>query len=205
MAIDYWAKGLIVGFAIAVPVGPIGMLCIRRTLNAGRASGLITGIGAATADAIYGGIGGFGLHVFAATLVSQQAWLRLFGGVFLLCLGVRTFMTPQREQASSTNGKGLVATYVSTFVLTLTNPMTIFSFAAVFAALGIGSEGLNYLCAALLVFGVFCGSALWWLLLSGGVAVLRSKFDRGGLRWANRISGVIIIIFGLVALLSTKI
>ena len=202
MDITFLLRGLAIGFSIAAPVGPIGVLCIRRTLDKGRASGLVSGLGAATADAIYGCIAGFGLVFISNFLVSQQVWLRLIGGVFLCYLGLKTLLAKPGEQAALGKRNGLVYSYASTFFLTLTNPMTIISFAAIFAGLGLTSTGGNYVSAGVLVLGVFIGSALWWLILSSGVGVLRVKFNPHGLQWVNRISGVIITGFGLFALLS---
>jgi threonine/homoserine/homoserine lactone efflux protein len=195
-------RGLIIGFSIAAPVGPIGVLCIRRTLTEGRASGLVSGLGAATADAIYGCIAGFSLTFISGILISQQVWLRVVGGAFLCYLGLKTFLSRPAEQAALATGNGLVGAYASTFFLTLTNPMTILSFAAIFAGLGVASTGGNYVSAGLLVLGVFSGSALWWVLLSGGIGVFRAKLYPHGLQWVNRISGIIITAFGLLALLS---
>jgi len=202
MDIAFLLRGLAIGFSIAAPVGPIGVLCIRRTLAAGRAWGLVSGLGAATADAIYGCIAGFGLTFISNFLVSQQVWLRLIGGVFLCYLGLKTLLAKPAEQAALAKGNGLVGSYASTFFLTLTNPMTIISFAAIFAGLGLASTSEKYVSAGVLVLGVFIGSALWWLILSGGVGVFRDKFNPQGLQWVNRISGAIITGFGLFALLS---
>jgi threonine/homoserine/homoserine lactone efflux protein len=204
MEVGFFLRGLIIGFSIAAPVGPIGLLCIRRTLAEGRASGLVSGLGAATADAIYGCIAAFGLTFISSILFSQQLWLRLIGGAFLCYLGLKTFLSRPAKQAASAQGDGLVGAYGSTFFLTLTNPMTILSFAAIFAGLGVASASGNYLSAGFLVSGVFIGSALWWLILSSGVGVFRAKFNPNRLRWVNRISGVIITGFGLLALLSLR-
>jgi threonine/homoserine/homoserine lactone efflux protein len=124
--------------------------------------------------------------------------------VFLCYLGLKTFLARPAEEAASAEGRGLIGAYVSTFFLTLTNPMTILSFAVIFAGLGLGSASGNYISAGLLVSGVFIGSALWWLMLSGGVGLLRTRFNLQGLRWVNRISGIIITGFGLIALLSVR-
>jgi len=204
MEINFLLRGLIIGFSIAAPVGPIGVLCISRTLAEGRASGLVSGLGAATADAVYGCIAGFGLTFISSTLVSQQAWLRLIGGLFLCYLGLKTFLARPAEQATSAKGKGLVGAYASTFFLTLTNPMTILAFAAIFAGLGLANASGSYVSAGVMVLGVFIGSALWWLILSGGVGVFRTKFNPHRLRWVNRISGMMIAGFGLLALLSLR-
>ncbi|KPV49133.1 lysine transporter LysE [Kouleothrix aurantiaca] len=195
-------KGLLIGFSIAAPVGPIGALCIRRTLANGRAAGLVSGLGAATADAIYGCIAGFGLTFISSLLISQQLWLKLIGGAFLCYLGVRTLLARPSAQAANASGAGLLGAYASTFFLTLTNPTTILSFLAVFAGLGLASAAGSYGAAGLLVLGVFIGSALWWLLLSGGVGLLRARVTPATLVWVNRVSGIIILLFGVGALAS---
>jgi threonine/homoserine/homoserine lactone efflux protein len=204
MDLSFLLRGLLIGFSIAAPVGPIGVLCIRRTLAAGRAVGLVSGLGAATADAIYGCIAGFGLTFISNFLIGQQVWLRLLGGGFLCYLGLRTFLSRPAEQAASAPGKGLVGAYASTFFLTVTNPMTILSFAAIFAGLGAGGASGNYVSATVLVVGVFIGSALWWFLLSGGVSLFRRRLNSHALRWVNIISGLIIMGFGLIALFSLR-
>lgn len=178
------------------------MLCIRRTLAEGRASGFASGLGAATADAIYGFIAGFGLTFISNLLVSQKHWFSLVGGAFLLYLGYKTFIAEPSDKAAKVSGTGLLRAYLSTFGLTLTNPMTILSFIAIFAGLGLATAVENYGAASLFVFGVFCGSALWWLLLSTGVGLLRTRFNHTWMRWVNRISGVIILAFGLLTLWS---
>ena len=195
-------KGVLIGFSIAAPVGPIGALCIRRTLANGRAAGLVSGLGAATADAIYGCIAGFGLTFISGLLISQQLWLKLIGGAFLCYLGVRTLLARPAAQAASASGAGLLGAYASTFFLTLTNPTTILSFLAVFAGLGLASAAGSYGAAGLLVLGVFIGSALWWLLLSGGVGLLRARVTPATLVWVNRVSGIVILLFGIGALAS---
>ena len=202
MDIALFLRGLAMGFSIAAPVGPIGVLCIRRTLAEGRISGLVSGLGAATADAVYGCIAGFGLTFVSNFLVSRQMWLQIAGGLFLCFLGARTFLAKPAEQSARAGGRGLFGTYASTFFLTLTNPMTILSFAAIFAGLGLAASDGSYASAGMLVLGVFIGSALWWLLLSGGVGLFREKLGTGALLWINRFSGVIITGFGVLALMS---
>jgi threonine/homoserine/homoserine lactone efflux protein len=193
-------RGLVIGFSIAAPVGPIGVLCIRRTLADGRAFGLLSGLGAATADAIYGCIAGFGLTLVSDFLVDQQVWLRLVGGVFLLYLGVKTFLSKVAKEAAPVKGVGLAGAYASTLFLTLTNPMTILSFVGIFAGMGLAESSTRG--AALTVLGVFLGSALWWLALSGVVGLFQDRVGQGLLRWVNRISGAVIAGFGALALLS---
>jgi threonine/homoserine/homoserine lactone efflux protein len=195
-------KGIIIGFSIAAPVGPIGVLCIRRTLAQGRGAGLASGLGAASADAMYGCIAGFGLTFISGFLVGQQFWLRLIGGLFLCYLGVRTLLARPAESAAPAGNNGLLGAYFSTLFLTLTNPVTILAFAAIFAGLGIAGAVGGYGSAAILVLGVFLGSALWWLILSGGVSLLRTELTQARLSWVNRLSGLVIIGFGVAALLS---
>jgi threonine/homoserine/homoserine lactone efflux protein len=195
-------QGFIIGFSIAAPVGPIGVLCIRRTLVGGRASGIASGMGAATADAIFGSIAGFGITFLSTFMISQQNWIRLIGGLFLCYLGVKTLLSQPAEQAANADGSGLVGAYASTLVLTLTNPASIVLFAAIFAGLGIANGVGSYNAARMLVAGVFLGSAVWWNLLSVGVSLFRTRLNTTALRWVNRISGVIIGGFGLAALAS---
>ena len=193
-------EGIVIGFAIAAPVGPIGVLCIRRTLAEGRVSGLVSGLGAATADAVYGAVAALGLTFVAEFLMGGQAWLRLVGGAFLLFLGVRTFLARPAERAAPAARSGLPGAYASTFFLTLTNPTTILSFAAIFAGLGVaGAASGDVLSAMLLVLGVFLGSAAWWFVLSGATSLFRTRLSVRGLRWVNRISGTLIAAFGVLA------
>ena len=204
MGLEFLAGGLLIGFSIAAPVGPIGLLCIRRTLAEGRAVGLLSGLGAATADSLYGAVAGFGLTFVADFLAEQRVWLRLVGGLFLLYLGLRTFLAGPAERAATARGFGLLGAYASPFALTLTNPTTILSFAAIFAGLGVAGASAGYGSAGLLVFGVLLGSALWWCLLSGGVGFFRDRVTPRALRWVNRLSGAMILAFGVVALLSLR-
>ncbi|MEM1309710.1 MAG: LysE family transporter [Cyanobacteria bacterium P01_H01_bin.153] len=209
--------GVILGFSIAAPVGPIGILCIRRTLIMGQWIGLISGLGAATADGIYGCIAGFGLTAIADFLTGQSLWLRIGGGLFLCYLGITNFLSkPSTESAATTTAianahtgigkdkrdlpRSLLSAYGSTLALTLTNPATIFSFAAIFAGFGIVEPGQNFAESGTLVLGVFTGSALWWLFLSGSVSLLRTRFNATGMRWLNRLSGIILLAFGIGAI-----
>lgn len=205
MTLSFFLKGLVIGISIAAPVGPIGVLCVQRTLAAGKLHGFVSGLGAATADALYGMIAGFGLTFVTNFMTGQRMWFRLIGGTFLLYLGIRAFLSIPSDQASPAKTPGRVSSYISTFFLTLTNPMTILSFAAIFSGFGLVSSGANYMAAGILVLGVFLGSALWWLILSSITAMFREKIGHGGLRWVNRISGVIIMCFGLISILTMKL
>jgi threonine/homoserine/homoserine lactone efflux protein len=200
--------GIVLGLSIAAPVGPIGILCIRRTLTMGQWVGLVSGLGAATADGLYGCIAGFGLTAIADFLTNQSMGLRIFGGLFLCYLGITTvFSQPPAalpaaaaDTADGDASRSLLAAYGSTLALTLTNPATIFSFVAIFAGLGIVEGGQDFASSGLLVLGVFLGSALWWFFLSGAVSLLRTRFTPAAMRWLNRLSGVILLAFGITAL-----
>jgi threonine/homoserine/homoserine lactone efflux protein len=202
MEINYFLRGLLIGFSIAAPVGPIGILCIHRTLAYGRMYGFLSGLGAATADALYGCIAAFGLSMISGFLVHQQTWLQLIGGVFLCFLGIRTYLKkPVKNNLVAEPGSKLSA-YGSTFFLTLTNPVTILAFAAIFAGLGLlGAQG-NYVTAGVMVLGVFLGSACWWLILSTVTSLLRDRIRPTDMVWVNRVSGLIILGFGIAALVS---
>ena len=198
--IPFLLKGLAIGFSIAAPVGPIGALCIRRTLAEGRLVGLASGMGAATADMVYGAVAAFGLTAVSSFLVGQQVWFGLIGGAFLLYLGVRAFGAPPSREAAPPSASGLLRAYGSTFLLTLSSPVTILAFAAIFAGLGIAA-GHDTRSAALLVAGVLLGSATWWVILSTGVGASQAWFNDARMRWVNRVAGVVIAAFGAAALL----
>ncbi|GAA5529899.1 LysE family transporter [Herpetosiphon gulosus] len=193
-------KGLILGFSIAAPVGPIGVLCIRRSLIHGRLAGFLSGLGAATADGLYGMLAAFGLAAALNNVDQASGWLlglRIISGLFLGYLAIKTMLSRPATEAANVKADNLWAMYASTLFLTLTNPLTILSFATVFAGLGITAYGWD---SVWLVVGVTTGSALWWLLLSGGVSLLRERVQAYSI-WINRISGLIILGFALAVLL----
>ena len=196
-------KGLIIGFVIAAPVGPIGVLCARRTLMHGRRAGFFSGMGATTADAIYGFIAAFGLTVISDFLLGHQFAFKLFGGAILSFLGLKTLFAEARvEKVIHKTVSRYVAMYSSTFLLTLTNPMTIFSFAAVFSGFGLSFARGSAESAGVLVLGVFLGSALWWLFLVGIFTLFKNKIKRNEMQWVNRLAGIIIAGSGVVILVS---
>ena len=201
MELSFLFKGILIGFAMAVPLGPIGIICIRKTLTEGRLRGLIIGFGAATADLLYASVAAFGLTFISDTLNSQRVWIRLVGGALLILLGFRTFKAKPKDPKLLIKNGGMLKSYLSTVFLTLTNPFTIFAFIAIFAALGLG-EGLSYVFASLLVVGVFIGSSLWFAVLSSGVTLFRNKLNLDGLRWVNKIAGLLIVMSGVIAVIS---
>jgi threonine/homoserine/homoserine lactone efflux protein len=203
MELSLFIKGLILGFSIAAPVGPIGILCIRRSLDESRLSGFISGLGAASADALYASIATIGLSVISSFLVSQQLFFRLFGGIFILVLGINSFLkTPVVASHSQINKKNLVSNFISTFLLTLSNPITIISFTAIFSGIGLLNTSARITSPFFLIFGVFIGSTLWWILLSASVGSLRLKINISNMKWINRISGLILVGFGVMSLIS---
>jgi len=202
MDIAFFERGLIIGLSIAAPVGPISLLCIRKTLAEGWLAGIVSGFGAATADAAFGCVAGFGLTYISNIMIDQQSLLRLMGGLYLFYLGFGLLMARPAEQTDlPAKGNGLIYAYASTLFLTLTNPMTILSFAAFFAGLGLGGARNGYASSGSLVLGVFIGSAMWWFILSSAVGAFRVRCSQLGLQWLNRISGAMIAGFGLAALI----
>ena len=186
-----FARGLVLGFTIAAAVGPISLLTIRRTLAHGRIYGLASGLGVALADATYGGIAAFGLTAVTSILVGGRFALGIVGGLFLLVLALRTMTSRPEAVAVADDRPGLAGAFISIFGLTMANPMTILSFAAIFAGLGVvGRGGAD---AALLTLGVFAGSASWWLILTWVVSALRARVTVGALTWVNRVSGIVLL------------
>lgn len=197
---DFFLKGLLLGFSIAAPVGPIGILCIQRSLNRGFWAGFVSGLGAATADTVYGLIAAFGITAVSAILIAQADLLGIGGGLFLCYLGVKTFNSKPATVAMADQSKSLIGAYASTFALTITNPMTILAFTLIFSGMGLASASSTAGTSALMVLGVFIGSSLWWLLLTGGASWLKDRFDAQKMVWINRIAGVVIAVFGLLSL-----
>jgi threonine/homoserine/homoserine lactone efflux protein len=202
MNLSFFIRGLLIGLSIAATVGPMCFLCIQRTLHRGQLYGFVSGLGIATADGVYGSIAAFGLTLISNFLVSEQTWIRLIGGLFLIYLGIKTMISRPAERAASAKANGHFGAYASTFLLTLTNPLTILSFAAIFAGIGVGGANKSVVSASAVVLGVFAGSTLWWIILTSAISLLRSKFTPQWLLWINRVSGVIITLFGAFALLS---
>lgn len=199
----FFFKGIILGFIIAAPLGPIGILCARRTLTHGRRAGFASGMGAASADAVYGFVAAFGMTFVSDVVTGNQYWLRLVGGALLCFMGVRTYVAqPEKKSPAKLSMNRYAGMFTSTFFLTLTNPMTIFSLAAVFAGFGVAGTRGSMLSAAILILGVFLGSALWWLFLVGLFTVFKRRLDHDQMRWINRVAGVIIGGSGVLALLT---
>lgn len=199
MSVFLFGKGILLGLAIAAPLGPIGALCISRTLERGFWAGVAGGLGTALADGAYALMAAAGFAAFALLLDTISIPLQIVGGAFLLWLGWTSFRPRPPVTAATVGARDLLATTISTFFLTITNPATILSFAAIFAGLGLAGTGDRW-SAALLVLGVFAGSMLWWFFLSGLVAMLHHRLPPSFSVWVSRISGVVLIGFGVAAL-----
>lgn len=195
-------KALIMGISIAAPVGPIGVLCIQRTLAQGKMAGLVSGLGAACADLMYGLVAGLGITFISQFLISHHLWIQFIGGIFLLFLGGKTLISKATDVSGRPKMKNLFSAFFTVFFQTLTNPMTILSFTAIFAGLGMANSQTNSTSAILLVAGIFLGSALWWLFLSIGVGFFQTKITTHMLTIINRVSGMVIILFGAFSLLT---
>lgn len=201
----YFFKGFIIGFTVAAPVGPIGILVIRRTLAEGRVSGFVTGMGAAIADTVYGVIAGYGFTAVSVFLITQEFRMKIIGGIFLFYLGIKSLLSIPPEMEGVVVKKNYFNNFISTFLLTITNPATILFFLAVFSGLGLNSENTDHFLSMTLVLGVFIGSAIWWLLLSTVAGYFNSKTSRQSLVWINRVSGLVICLFGIWAIFSAII
>ena len=196
-------QGYVLGIAIAAPVGPIGLLCIRRTIQHGPFMGFATGMGAAVADTIYGAIAAFGVSAAMSFLEGHQTWFRIVGGAFMLAVAIRTFRqkpaAEEQEVSRAPDSRTAIAGFITGLSLTLTNPATILAFIAVFAGFGLGAN-LGSFDAATMVLGVFLGASSWWLALSSGVAAVRHRITDQGLTRLNHWTGVGLACFGVWAL-----
>ena len=201
MELAFFIKGLILGFIICVPFGPIGLLCVRRTLMDGKVAGVAAVLGASVVDAIYCAIAGLGVSYISNFLSNERTVLRLAGGLILMVMGIKIFLTHPTEKTPEATGHGLLASFGSSFFLMLTNPLAVLVFTATFSALGIGGWQDAYISTAMLVIGVFLGSALWAPIFVAGVNLFSPQLTPSQLRLANKVAGVILFGFGVVACL----
>lgn len=203
MNLEFLYKGLLLGFSVAAPIGPIGVLCINRTINKNFIAGFVSGLGAATADLIYGLIAGLGLTVISTFLINQKFWIQIIGLFFLFHIGIKTIIKKDNDiEFKSVTDKGLLKDYFSTLILTITNPMTILFFIAVFAGLGLSVTINGFYSIIQLVLGVFVGSCIWWLFLSGLTDRLKTRISKRILKKTDLLSGIMILLFGLFILIS---
>lgn len=200
MLVTLFVKGFVIGFIIAAPVGPINIMCVRRTIVHGRLAGLVSGCGAAVADTVLGAIAIFGLAFLSEFLIGERFWLAVGGALFLTVLGIRSLTKPPPKLVSGRDPTNLIGDFTSTFVLTLSNPITMLSFFGIFAAFGVHPDeriGPDDWAALL---GVLAGSTAWWLTLIGLAGMFHGRFTVSGLVWANRITGVVMLVFAAVVL-----
>lgn len=205
MVIEFLIKGVIIGFAASVPLGPIGILCIQKTINKGRLSGFVSGLGAAFSDTFYAIIAGFGLTFITNFIIEQQLYLKIAAAAILFYLGFKIFFTDpikQYKEQSKRRGKGLFGDFISIFFLTISNPLAVFFFGGAFAAFGFVSEESAATSVLFLTLGVFFGAALWWTTLTTLVNIFRKRFKLKSLWWINKIAGLIVIAFGVLAIIS---
>lgn len=200
MEVSVFFSGFLIGFSIAAPVGPIGILCIRRTLQGGMWSGFATGLGTAAADAVYGLVAAFGVTAVSSLLLESKGVVRLLGAGFLIWMGIRIFRSQPALPQDSLPSARPWNDFGSAFLLTLSNPLTILSFSGILAGAGVADFPENHGLAALMVGGVFSGSLCWWLLLSGSVSAGRGRFSPVRMRLVNRIAGFILAGFGVAGL-----
>lgn len=198
MDLTFLCKGLILGFSVAAPVGPIGALCINRTINKGYISGFVSGLGAATADLIYGTIAGLGLTIISEFLLDYKFPIQAVGLVFLAYTGIKTLLKKHDEfEYKRFVTKDLFSDYLTTFFLTITNPITILFFIAVFSGLGLSVSENNKIDSLPLILGVFLGSGAWWLFLSGLTHKIKNKINHKILKQIDLLSGIIILAFAV--------
>ena len=191
-------KSFILGFSVSAPVGPIGLLCIQRILSRGKTAGFMTGLGASTANLLYASIAAFGFSIVSTFLIDQQLLLRIIGGVFLFYLGMKTFLKKPAKTAASLEGESLISMFLSTFLLMITNPVTILNFVAMFAGLGFDQKSSTILSTMSFILGVFLGAITWWFILSSVVSLFRNKITPH-LGLVNKIAGLLIIILGIIS------
>ncbi len=201
MILKYILDGIIIGFSASVPLGPIGVLCIQRTLNKGRLAGFFSGLGAAFSDTLYAIIAGFSLSFIVSFIEQQLLYIQIFGAAILIFLGIKIFYSnPAKQLRKQKRGKGnLFQDFVSTFLITISNPLAIFLFLAFFASFGVVKKGGDYFSHMLLIIGVMTGASLWWFILTSVVNLFRSKINLRRLWWLNKIAGATIVILVVIA------
>jgi threonine/homoserine/homoserine lactone efflux protein len=203
MDLELPIHGLAAGLIIAAPVGPVNLLCIRRTLEKGWKSGMVSGLGAALADTLYGAIAGFSITLAIQLLIREEFWIRLVGGIFLMVIGVVYYRMPSRSLEAGPDVSSVNSDFVSAFLLNVTNPTTVLSFLAVLATLGIGRQRPLWQ-TSLLVAGIFCGSMIWWTILVSAANRLRSRITDRTVRWMDHVAAIAIGGFGLANVLLSR-
>ena len=193
-------KGISIGFSIAAPIGPVGVLCIRRTLQKGKTSGFVSGLGSSSASFLYGVTLIFGFSFFSNFLLEEQFWLRLIGGIFLILMGLKILRSQFELTEKKSSSQTLLQDYISTFFLNITNPITLVSYFAIFSSYGFAEGQAITSSTPFLLIGIFIGSALWWAILSNGISFFRNRLNQRVLLYINRIAGLIVVSFGFCSL-----
>jgi threonine/homoserine/homoserine lactone efflux protein len=193
-------KGIIVGFSLAAPVGPIGLLCVRRTLAHGGWRGFVVGLSSASADVVYAIIAAFGVTLISDFVAGHQQWLRLVGGIFLLALGFYIFRSRPVTHVPSKWINREARVYFSTLLLALANPLTLFAYAGALSGIGIENIRSDRIYLAVLVVGVFLGSLLWSSLLTTLARIFKEKISTRGLGIVNKVAGSLLMLFGAIGL-----
>ena len=204
MDIIFIIKGLLIGVIVSAPVGPIAALVIQRSLNKGFWSGLATGFGAAFADVIYAIIAGFSISFIADFLFENQTYIRFIGGLFLIAIGIRLFFANPAKQIRKIRNQGnnYYKDFISSFIVTISNPITIIAFGYAFSEVNLFEQGNSFLPISILILAVVSGAILWWLLLAGIVTVFKENIRLRSLVWINKITGILLIIFALYLVIS---
>ena len=201
MYIEILIQGILIGILASIPLGPIGVLCVQRTLSRGRRAGFISGLGAATSDAVYASLAGFSLSFIVGFVEDKILYIQIIGVVILVFMGLRIYFTNPAVQLRKQNGvkTKLLQDFLSTFMFTIANPLVVFFFVTLFAAFGVVERSNTLISQIFLVVGVFVGAAFWWFLLTSIVNLFRSKINLRRLNLINRIAGATIVILAVVA------
>jgi threonine/homoserine/homoserine lactone efflux protein len=201
MDISPFIQGVVIGLTLAVPVGPISLLCIRRAAADGRLHGIVSGLGGATADSFYAAVAVLGLTVISGFILAQQIFFRVMAGLVLIGIGAKVFLSVPEEPLENGGHEPYYRNYLSMLAITLANPLTILFFIIVLPGFGIVIGGMSLLTSVEFILGIFSGSVLWWVVLCGAVASVRSRLTAKNLGLINRISGILIVLFGIGTLL----
>ncbi len=204
MSIDIIFKGILVGLSVSVPLGPIGVLCIQRTLNKGYISGIISGTGASFADIIYAVIAGFGITFISDFLIAQQSIIRIVGGLFLIFVGIKIYLSNPIKQIREqrTKGKRYLTDFITSFLVTISNPITILAFGVIFSSFSMIDKSTEPVEISMILASVFAGALLWWMTLISIVSLFKKKIRLRNLFWINKITGVLIVIFAIIVVIS---
>ncbi|MES9683595.1 LysE family transporter [Gottfriedia acidiceleris] len=191
-------KSFVLGLSVSAPVGPVGLLCIQRIISRGKTAGFMTGLGASSANLFYASIAAFGFSIISSFLIEQEFVLRIVGAIFLFYLGMKTFLKRPTKTASNLEGEGMVSMFLSTFLLMITNPVTILNFVAMFTGLGFDHSSTSIRSTVSLIIGVFLGAVSWWLILSSVVSLFRNKITNH-LGLVNIMAGLMIVVLGITS------